>query len=315
MILAGDIGGTNARLALFNPKIQIEKKYKCKEYNGLKEIVQEFLQENQIQIDRACFGVAGPVRDNVCRATNLPWVVDGNELARELKIAQVFVLNDLEANAHGIGVLKANELVVLNEGVPQKGNRALISAGTGLGEAGLIWDGTKYRPFACEGGHCDFAPRSDEEIGLLRFLKEKIGHVSYERVLSGPGLFSIYEYLLAAGKIEAEPLVQETADAAATISHLALQGKKGCLEVVDRFVSIYGAEAGNVALKFLAFGGVYIGGGIAPKLLERLKVGSFVHSFCDKGRFRDLLSSIPIYVILNEDTALLGAAAFARGAA
>ena len=312
MILAGDIGGTNTRLALFNPDLKIEKKYLSKNYNGLLEILQEFLNEQKVIVNKACFGVAGPVRDGVCRATNLPWVVDAKNIAQEMKIPKVSLLNDLEANAYGLSVLKPNELFLLNQGEAQIGNRALISAGTGLGEAGLYWDGKKHRPFACEGGHSDFAPRSDEEVALFLFLKKKFGHVSYERVLSGPGLHSIYEFLVETGKIGADPEVLSAKDPASAISRLSLENRRGCIETVDRFLSIYGAEAGNLALKFLSLGGLYIGGGIAPRLLKRMQEGSFVHSFCDKGRFKELLSSIPIYVVMNDNAALLGAASFAR---
>lgn len=316
MILAGDIGGTNTRLALFEQgKIAgPEKKYPSRSYQGLEEIVREFLGGKKVS--RACFGVAGPVREGVCKATNLPWVVDAAQMSRSLQIPSVHLLNDLEANAYGIKVLKPEELALLHEGKKQKGNQALISAGTGLGEAGLYWDGEKHHPFACEGGHSDFAPRNALEIELFVYLKKKYPHVSYERVVSGPGLYEIYRFLIETGREKTSSQVEaemKKGDPAAVVSEWGRLNKDlGCVHALDWFISLYGAEAGNLALKFLALGGVYIGGGIAPHILEKMKRG-FATAFADKGRFKPLLETIPIWVVLNDNAALLGAASYAAG--
>lgn len=311
MILAGDVGGTHTRLAFFESKEQKseERKFVSRDYPSLEAIVREFLQGENLFAQKACFGIAGPVREGVCKATNLPWFVDAKELSRHLKIPSVTLLNDLEANAHGISVLKPEELYLIQQGTPhQKGNRALISAGTGLGEAGLYWDGKEHHPFACEGGHADFAPRNEEEIALLLYLKKKFSHISYERVVSGPGLQSLYTFLVETGRKPAAVL--PNCDAATISEWGRLNKDPTCSYVLDWFLSLYGAEAGNLALKLLALGGCYIGGGIAPHLTDQIRSGRFLSSFCDKGRFRELLTSIPIWVVLNSNAALLGAAAF-----
>lgn len=318
MILAGDIGGTHTRLALFHKSgdlvIRNEKKYLSRSYRSLAEIVRQFLGEGET-VHGACFGVAGAVRNGRCQATNLPWVIDTADLEKELKIPTVHLINDLEANAYGIQVLPSKELSVIHAGQNQTGNQALIAAGTGLGEAGLYWDGKKHHPFACEGGHADFAPRNQEEFELMLFLKKRYEHVSYERVVSGPGIVAIYQFLIESGRQESSKEIGEEMkerDPAAVISERA-EKDQACAVAIDWFISLYGAEAGNLALKFLALGGFYIGGGIAPHLVDRMKKGFFHSSFVDKGRFADLLSSIPVYLILNPNTALLGSAAFARG--
>lgn len=313
MILAGDIGGTHTRLALFDKGQQlVERKFSSRNYQGLEEIAREFLQTENKKAATACFGVAGPVRDGKCHATNLPWVVDAAKLSQSLNIPSVHLLNDLEANAYGLRMLKKEELFSLHPGKAQKGNQALIAAGTGLGEAGLYWDGKEHRPFACEGGHTDFAPRNAKEIELLVYLNKKFGHVSYERVVSGPGLHSIYQFLIETRRETPSPRVEAAMaqkDPSAVISEWGNQGKDpACVHAVDWFISLYGAEAGNLALKFLSLGGLYIGGGIAPHLAEKMKKGSFLSSFTDKGRFKDLLASIPIWIVLNDNCALLGAA-------
>ena len=210
-------------------------------------------------MERACFGVAGPVRDGRCRITNLPWVIDAGHISRTLQIPSVSLLNDLEANAYGLKALKKEELFCLHAGKPQTGNQALIAAGTGLGEAGLFWDGKEHRPFACEGGHVDFAPRNELEIELLLYLKTKFGHVSYERIVSGPGLHSLFQFLIDSGREKWDPALQkemENGDPSKVISHWGKEGKdRACLRAVDWFLSIYGSEAGNMALKFFALGG------------------------------------------------------------
>jgi glucokinase len=226
-------------------------------------------------------------------------------------------LNDLEASAYGLRQLRKEELLLLQTGERKaQGNQALVSAGTGLGEAGLFWDGKSHHPFACEGGHCDFSVRNEEEIALFQYLKRKFEHVSAERVVSGPGLLNLFQFLIETGRCELSMEVKremEKKDPAKVISDWGSQGKdKACAAALDWFVSAYGAEAGNVALKFLSLGGLYIGGGIAPHILDRLKNGPFLSSFLDKGRFKELLQTIPIWVVLNDDTALQGAAFYAE---
>jgi len=318
MILAGDIGGTNARLALFdgdNGKFQLVSAsvYPSREYSGLDEIVAKFVDMANVHADTACFGVAGPVRNGRVEASNLPWIIDAQRLSDELKIKQALLINDLEANAWGIAMLEAKDVVTLNQvkgdGV---GNRAVISAGTGLGEAGMCWDGTEHHIFASEGGHGDFAPRNELEIDLLHYLHAKFGHVSYERIVSGPGLVNVFEFLRDTGRGSVPKWLADEmlrADPAAAISRAAMDGKDPLSEqALDIFVSIYGAEAGNLALKVMATGGVYLGGGIAPRLLSKLAGPLFMHAFTAKGRMQALLESMPVRVITNTNTALLGAA-------
>lgn len=315
MILAGDIGGTNTRLAFFEKgKISgDEKKFPSHKYNSLEEIIREFLDGKKV--DKACFGVAGPVRDGKCKITNLSWIIDAAHISQTLKIPSVHLLNDLEANAYGLKALKKEELFLLHQGKPQKGNQALIAAGTGLGEAGLFWDGKTHHPFACEGGHTDFAPRNAMEIELLVYLQKKFGHVSYERVISGPGLQSLFEFLVETGREKWDPAVKEEmqqGDPSRVISERGrMNTDQACVHALDWFISLYGAEAGNMALKFFALGGFYVGGGIAPHLVDKMKKGSFHSSFVNKGRFKELLDSIPIWIVLNDNAALLGAANFA----
>lgn len=331
MILAGDIGGTSTRLALVEAtsgklNVVVQAKYKSREHQGLDEIVKAFVATQQAaghtkKIEHAAFGIAGPVRGERVRTPNLPWVVDTAQLAAELQVADVHLLNDLEANASGIPVLAPGDFVTLNTGQPDPhGNAAIISAGTGLGEAGIDFDGKQLHPFACEGGHSDFAPRDELECELLIYLREKFrdvsqGHVSYERVLSGPGLVNIYEFLVHSGLGQESPDVaaaMKSGDPAAAISIAAANNRcQLCVRAMDMFVSFYGAEAGNVALKILATRAVYIGGGIAPKIIAKLKEPQFLEAFRAKGRMRPLMTAMPIHVLMNEYTALLGAARFA----
>ena len=324
MILAGDVGGTKVHLALFdftdgNLKQSRNKKFESKEYAGLGAIVKEFLGAENVTA--ACFGVPGPVREGRLRLTNLPWTLDSRELARLLKIDYVFLINDLQANGYGIAELDAEQIYTLSEGdARQVGNRALISAGTGLGEAFLVWDGHNYVPYASEGGHSDFAPRNEDEIDLLRFLRQKYnGRISYERVVSGMGLTNTYEFLREVRGLEepawlAERMTLE--DPNAVITESALQARSEiCEKALDMFVSAYGAEAGNLALKVLSLGGMYVGGGIAPRILEKLKDGTFLKAFTDKGRLSQLLLNMPVRVILESRTALIGAAAYAEARA
>lgn len=314
MILAGDIGGTKTHLAFFEKGVmQFNEKYRSRDYASLEEIVGHFIGKVEGRVQRACFGIAGPIRDGQCQATNLPWIVDGKVLSTLLKIEKTFLINDLESNAYGLKLLQPEEFFVLNEGSSNSvGNQALISAGTGLGEAGIYWNGQNHIPFACEGGHADFAPRNELEMELLRYLHKKFGHVSYERLLSGPGLYNIYRFLIDLRLEEAEEAL-EGGDLAKEITEKALKKScQACVRSLDWFVNLYGGEAGNLALKMLALGGVFIGGGIAPKILPLLKGKEFMKRFVDKGRFAPLLSQIPVKVVLNENTALLGAARYAE---
>ena len=324
MILAGDVGGTKVNLALYdfvdgNLKHSRDKQYPAKEYSGLEEIVKEFIVSEKVTA--ACFGVPGPVRDGRLRLTNLPWTLDSRELASDLKIDYVFLINDLQANGYGIGELGSDQVYTLSEGdARQIGNRALISAGTGLGETFMIWDGRDYVPYPSEGGHSDFAPRNEDEVDLLRSLKQKYnGRISFERVVSGQGLTNCYEFLREVrGMEEPASLAERMAaeDPNAVITELALAAKSEiCEKAMDMFVSAYGAEAGNLALKVLSVGGLYVGGGIAPRILEKLKDGTFMKAFTDKGRLSQLLVNMPVRVILESRAALLGAAAYAEARA
>ncbi len=309
--LIGDVGGTKTHLAFYDGSVLREQKFPSGDYDCLAAIAKEFLAGGE-KIEKACFGIAGPVRDGRCQTTNLPWVIDAAELGKELGIECVYLLNDLEANAWGINALSEDQLYTLNKGEDVKGNCALISAGTGLGEAGIYYAGAEHRPFATEGGHADFAPRTDLEIELLCYLRERFkGHVSYERILSGPGLGNIYRFLVdkkgcedVLGSVDEKSLPK-------MISERGLEAKGStCQKALEIFVDLYGAEAGNVALKFLTLGGIYVGGGIAPKILRAIQEGAFMKSFYSKGRFEGLLKSIPVRVILEENTALLGAGYF-----
>jgi glucokinase len=318
VILAGDIGGTNARLALFEVqgrelKLVREGLFLSRNYEALEEIVSEFARSQQCRMEGACFGIAGPIKNAVARTPNLPWVVEAARIAAELGLASVQLLNDLEANAHGIGVLAGGDTICINAGSRDwNGNQAVISAGTGLGEAGICWDGERYRVLASEGGHGDFAARSDLEIELLCYLQRQFDHVSYERVLSGPGLVNIYNFLRDTGRGEEPAWLKQEIDSgvsAAVISRAALTGKSPlCVQALDLFVSIFGAEAGNLGLRLMAIGGVFLGGGIAPKIASKLTSPAFIEAFTAKGRMRVMMESMPIHIITNEKTALLGAA-------
>jgi glucokinase len=301
-------------------KCSRDKQYPAKDYSGLEEIVKEFLGADTVSA--ACFGVPGPVRNGRLRLTNLPWTLDSRELAAGLVIDHVFLINDLEANGYGVAELSADQIYTLSEGDSgQTGNRALIAAGTGLGEGLLIWNGHIHVPNPSEGGHSDYAPRNEDEIDLLRFLKQKYnGRISFERVISGMGLTNIYEFLREVRGMEEPAWLAEriaaVPDPNAVITELALAAKSEiCEKALDMFVSAYGAEAGNLALKVLSVGGLYIGGGIAPRILEKLKDGTFIKAFTDKGRLSQLLINMPVRVILESKAALLGAAAYAEARA
>ena len=325
MFLAGDIGGTKTNLAIYAYEADrlVAKRiasYPSKDHGALADIIRTFLDGNSSDVHQACLGVAGPVKSGVVQVTNLPWVVDAAALQAELNFQGVSLLNDLEANAYGINTLLPQELLALNPKANprQVGNRALIAAGTGLGEAGMLWDGVTHRPFASEGGHASFAPNDSRGDELLTFLRQEYGHVSWERVLSGLGMKNLYRFFrLRSGEIEPEWLAAQLlhGDLGAVVTQAGLAGKDPvCTDALDCFTRNYGSEAGNLALKMLALGGVYIGGGIAPKMLPKMQSALFLDAFYGKGRMNPLLQSMPVYVILNDKTALQGAAWFAAHA-
>jgi glucokinase len=323
MILAGDIGGTKTVLALYNEAggdchPVREGTFPSRAHATFAEVLGDFLGRDRPALRAASFGVAGPVLDGKVKTTNLPWSLDEAELSAALGGARVKLLNDLEAMAYGALFLRPDELAALNPAAAprRKGNVAVIAAGTGLGEAILYWDGTGHHPLATEGGHCDFAPQTDEEIELLRYLRGKYnGHVSYERILSGPGLYHVFSFLRDTGGV-VTPALQEKLGAGGDLSAaVGVAGVDGsdplAVRAVDLFLTIYGAEAGNLALKCLATGGVFVGGGIGPKLLPALQRGAFLRGFCDKGRFGVLLATLPVEVALNPRTPLVGASHYA----
>jgi glucokinase len=319
MILAGEIGATRTRLAAFETegnRLQcvVEKTYMSQEHSGLSEVLAQFVRVEGIPVHSACFGVAGPVRGGRSKISNLPWIIDSRELEKQLKLDAVGLLNDLEAYAYGIDVLESKDFIVLSQGSEDaEGNRAVISARTGLGMAGLYWDDFRHHPFACEGGHADFAPRDDLQMELLGYLQKKYGRISCERILSGPGIKNIYEFLRDAHKAD-EPewlrgQINAAPDPPALISRLALEGKAAiCDQTLSIFVSVFGAETGNCALNFMSTGGIFIGGSIAAKIVPKMKDPVFMQSFLDKGRMEALLKDIPVKIVLNDDCGLVGAA-------
>jgi glucokinase len=320
-VLAGDVGGTSARLAIVGveagaAEILYQARFQSKDFPGLGPIVRGFLAEARSEADRACFGVACPVVNGDCHTPNLPWSINARALAGEIGIPRTTIINDLQALGQGIQWLRPGELVRLQPGESEAdGVVAVIAAGTGLGQAFLVRDGDRYRVHASEGGHVSYAPGSALECGLLAFLRDAFGHVSWERVLSGPGLASIYRYLAAMGHASEQAHVRgemEREDPAAVISRHALAGTDPlCVKALDVFASAYGAQAGNLALTVMATGGVYLGGGIARRIVSKLSDGTFVTAFREKGRLGELLARIPIHVIVNPHVGLLGAAAVA----
>ncbi|MEO8737726.1 MAG: glucokinase [Edaphobacter sp.] len=333
MILAGDVGGTKVHLALYNfegGKLRCirEQKFPAHEFSTLDAVVNQFLtprddgdQSEKQQIAAACFGIPGPVRGGRITLTNLPWKLDVHDLQKSLDIEHIFLINDLEANAYGIPELAPDMICTLHPANSASvGHRGLISAGTGLGEALLIWDGKHHRPIPSEGGHCDFAPRTDREVALLQYLRRTVkGHISFERVVSGLGIKNIYAYLREVEEFDEPEWLRErlaAEDPNAVIGECAAEGSSSiCFETMEIFSAAYGAEAGNVALKVLAMGGIYLGGGIVPKILKTLQNGAFTQAFLDKGRLSPLLQCIPVRVILDDTCALLGAAAYAEARA
>ncbi|MGC2299310.1 MAG: glucokinase [Acidobacteriaceae bacterium] len=327
MILAGDVGGTKVHLALYSFEhgqlVHVrDERFPAHEFNGLQEIVQRFLTESgNPEITAACFGVPGPVRGGRLRLTNLPWVLDSRELSAGLNITHLFLINDLEANGYGIPELTPDQILTLNQGDPSAvGNRALVSAGTGLGEGVLVWNGKTHVPMASEGGHCDYAARNPLEIELLTWLMQKFnGRVSFERVVSGPGLTNVYTFLRDQRHMEEPDWLRQrmqSEDPNAVIGEVGEEGKSElCAKALEVFAAAYGAEAGNMVLKALATGGMYIGGGIAPKMLKTMRSGTFMQAFTDKGRLSDLLIHTPVHIILESRAALMGAAAYAEARA
>jgi glucokinase len=322
MILAGDIGATRTRMAAFQAEANklamvVEKTFKSQEHSGIAEIISAFVQTEGIPVHTACFGVAGPVRSGRSKISNLPWTIDSRELAVQLRLNSVGLINDLEAYAYGIDALESKDFVTLSEGTGDdaEGNRVVIAARTGLGVAGLYWDGFRHHPFPCEGGHSDFAPKSDLEAELAHYLRERHEHVSCERILSGPGLKNIYEFLRDTQKAD-EPdwlkrQISQAPDQPALISQLALEKKVAiCDQALDIFVGVYGSETGNCALNFLATGGVFVGGNIAAKIAPRMREPIFMNSFLNKGRMRSVLADIPVKIVSNDNCGIIGAARY-----
>jgi glucokinase len=322
IILAGDIGGSKTHLGLFELdggdfQSLRDEFFVTPDFKSLEDVAALFLGPER-NINAACFGVPGPVIDGRSHATNVKWLMEAGALSRALGIAQTHLMNDLEASAYGVPHLNESEILTLHRGEARgsASNIAVIAAGTGLGEAALVATPGGYHAVATEGGHCGFAPADDDDQrGLLAFLAREFGHVSFERVLSGPGLHNIYRYLLTA-MTEEEPhwvaqMIRE-ADPAAAISELALAERdRRCVRALELFVTIYGIEASNLALKYLSLGGVYLCGGIAPKIQPFLQHQAFLDGFLAKGRLRPTLERIPVKVSLNPSTALIGAAAYA----
>ena len=323
MVLVGDIGGTNARLSLVSPRGRTVRHavFESRKYPSLEAVIDEFLGSPRPNVTAAAFGVAGPVVGNRCIATNLPWVVDGRTIARKFRIERVTLLNDLVALSLGAVGVHPSKLRVLGDAGPPKkrgANVAVIAAGTGLGEAILVWDGEHLVPSATEGGHADFAPHDDVQIELLRFLRARHGHVSWERVLSGAGLGSVYDFFRQAKaypeSAENARALEAAPDRNAAIASLGMNGEsEAASRAVDLFASMYGAEAGNLALKALALGGVYVCGNIAMRMIPVLERGDFRRAFANKGRFMPLMEKIPIAVVLEADVGLMGAARTALG--
>jgi len=331
MILAGDVGGTKVHLALYNfaggrlSQVR-DHKFPANEFATLDDVVKAFLaqaSESNEQIAAACFGCPGPVRDGRLKLTNLPWTLDARLLQKSVGIDHIFLINDLEANGYGIPELAPESIFTLQAGDPSSvGHRGLVSAGTGLGEALLIWDPKTQRhtPLPSEGGHCDYAARNDREIALLNYLRRTLkGRVSFERVVSGIGIKNVYAFLRDDQKMEEPAWLRDrmaVEDPNAVIGQCAEDGSSAiCFETLRMFAGAYGAEVGNVALKVLAMGGMYLGGGIAPKILKTMEDGEFMQAFMDKGRLSPLLESVPVRIILDDTCALLGAAAYAEARA
>jgi glucokinase len=321
-ILAGDIGGTKTNLALYaverstHVTLLREASFSSKQHDGLESVLREFLREGPGQVSAAAFGIAGPVLDGVVLATNLPWKVATDRIASILGCPRIRLMNDLETTAYGSLFLPPHEVQVLHEGKTRYGHRVVIAAGTGLGQAFLIWDGVGYRPIATEGGHADFAPRTEKEVELLRFLTRSYQHVSYERLLSGPGLVNIFNFLDQHLHRPVAPAVRQRLakeDPAAVVGQAGVEDLcPTCAEAVDIFLGIYGAQAGNLALAIMGLGGVYVGGGIIVRLLKKVTSGAFMDGYLAKGRYASFMADIPVRIILNAKASQFGAAHAAR---
>jgi glucokinase len=324
MLLAGDVGGTKTDLAIFSSdkgphEPLAESRFVSAAYPGLEAMAREFMDRAEWKVDRASFGVAGPVIQNRVEVTNLPWTVDAEVLREELGLSSVTLLNDLAAIANGVPHLQPSEVYTLKQGRQDpEGAIAVIAPGTGLGEAFLTWDGDRYRPHASEGSHVDFAPSNPRQMQLLRYLWPRFEHVSYELVCSGMGIPNVYAYFKNGGYAEepdwlAEQLGQAE-DPTPIIVNAALEDKSElCVLTLNTFISILGAEAGNLALKVMATGGVYLGGGIPPRILPALEQGAFLEAFHRKDRLEDVLVDLPVHMILDSDIALFGAACHGLG--
>jgi glucokinase len=321
MLLAGDIGGTKVNLAIFSPEKGPkdplhEKTYPSAKYENLESVVEDFLKQTGQSIEHAVFGVAGPVIEGCADVTNLDWEISEAHIKDVLGLESVLLLNDLTATASAIPYLDQDdhEYIAQGEAEPE-GTIAVIAPGTGLGEAYLTWDGQHYRAHPSEGGHVDFAPTSALEFGLLRFLMDRFGHVSYERICSGSGIPNIYQYFKVTGYAPEPEWLKEKLEIVDDPTPVIMEAGLShtpecelCRATINTFVTALGAEAGNVALKFLATGGIYLGGGIPPRILPLLKSEKFYYSYRNKGRFEDILEKIPVTVILNPKAALIGAA-------
>jgi glucokinase len=313
MILAGDLGGTKSNLGLFDVqsgslKQVAFKRYSSRDHAGLEEIAHDFLTKNSAQVSAASFGIAGPVVNNRVQATNIPWIVDGAKLAGELKLKHVRLLNDLEATAYGIEVLDSTQMETIYPGVPvNNANRVVLSAGTGLGEGVLVWDGTRHNPMSTEAGHADFAPNTDQQADLWKFLRKRFEFVSAEKILSGGGFQRVHEFLDPS--VHHPDFQQDSDGAAPYITKRGLENScPVCAATLDLWVEIYGGEAGNLALRTVARGGIYVAGGIALKLMPKMRDGRFTAAVRHKEKLGDYLKQIPIHVVLNDECPLIGAA-------
>jgi glucokinase len=318
-VLAGDVGGTKTNLALYkiakgNFEVVLDKSYHSSGHATLIDIIKLFISENKLQLpDRICAGVAGPIIHGKAKITNLSWDIDVLEMSSETGVKQVHLLNDLEATAYGLAGLTGDDVIMLHEGDANvQGNMSIIAPGTGLGEAGLFWDGSCYHPFPTEGGHCDFCPRTDLDIALFHFLQKKYGIVSWEKLVAGPGIHDIYLFLRSRGGNE-EPLWLTDAlahdDPSAVISRTAVEYKDAvCTETMELFVRYLARESSNLVLKMKATGGLFLGGGIPPKIAPLLKSGNFYEEYLDCDRMQTLLGQVPIHIITNDKTAMIGAA-------
>ncbi|MCB8944971.1 MAG: glucokinase [Ardenticatenaceae bacterium] len=318
MLLAGDIGGTKTVLALISEEKGArqpvhEARYPSDDYASLEAIIEEFISVTKATVTRASFGVAGPVVDGRAQITNLPWMVDTAVIRDQFNIPAVRLLNDLEAIATAVPHLEASDLITLNEGVRKpKGGIGIVAPGTGLGQAFLVWNGRSYEAFPSEGGHIAFGPTNEQQTGLLKYMLQRYRHVSYERICSGVGLPNIYNYFRDEGHYH-EPQwlrseIEAAEDPTPVIVNAALEQKTDiCVATLDMFMEVLGSQAGNMALTVLATGGIYIGGGIPPRILPQLKASKFLESFRNKGRFSQMMSNVPIYVITNPQAGLYGA--------